>query len=394
MIKKDITFIYLDAVQKQVYEMIAAEAEKRGYKTKITNDKFAKCEIGWYCEHINFSQYSKFSVIMLHDITQQYGNWPDIWLREPWNKYDIGFLPSDVWADNWKQCSRYYYTRPRKGVYLTGWPKADRLSVFMDGKKKEEYIKEVGIDPGKPTVLYAPAWENDGKQDEFVQAMMPLDVNIIVKQAPWADTYQDQIKNIAEMRELHKNNPRVIQLDPKTSILDAIMISDVLVSEESSTMCECVMMGKPAISVCNWLIPDVTPSRYPADDYEYVVKTQKEDLTKCVSDVLNHYDKYAGEAQAYSNKHFANIGRCIPMMMDILDSAIEERESLYPALKAMEDEKVPFQKQKFHRIEMVKREIYYNYRERSKAIDVLWKAAKGAKGVITAASRPKRPTKG
>ena len=53
MVKKELTFIYLDAVQKQVYEMIAKEAEKRGYKTRITNDKFAKCEIGWYCEHIN-----------------------------------------------------------------------------------------------------------------------------------------------------------------------------------------------------------------------------------------------------------------------------------------------------------------------------------------------------
>ena len=34
MFKKDITFIYADAVQKQVYEMIADEAQRRGYKTK------------------------------------------------------------------------------------------------------------------------------------------------------------------------------------------------------------------------------------------------------------------------------------------------------------------------------------------------------------------------
>ena len=383
MIKKEITFIYADTVQKQVYEMIAAEAKKRGYKTRISDDKFTRCEIGWYCEHINFPQYSKFSVIMLHDITQQYGNWPDIWLREPWNKYDIGFLPSDLWVKNWKQCSKYYYARPRKGVYLTGWPKADSLSAFMDGTKKEEYIKEVGIDPTKPTVLYAPSWENDGKQDEFVRAMMPLDVNILVKQAPWPNTYPQQLKNIAEMRELHKDNPRVIQLDPETSILDAIMISDILVSEESSTMCECVMMGKPAISVCNWLIPDVTPSRYPADDYEYVVKTTKEELTQCVSEVLNNYDKYAGEAKAYSDKHFANIGRCISMMLDILDAAVEGRESPYPALVPLNNEKVPLDKLRFHKIEIIKREVYYNYRDRSKVVETLWNAARGVKRTIT-----------
>ena len=383
MIKKDITFIYSDIVEKQVYELIAEEAEQRGYKTRITDDKFAKGEIGWYCQHINFPQFSKFSVIMLHDITQQYGNWPDIWLREPWNKYDIGFLPSKVWVDNWDQCSQWYYARPRKGMYLTGWPKADRLRAYLDENKKEEYKRQVGIDSSKRTVLYAPAWENDGKQDEFVQAMLPLDVNILVKQAPWPDTYPQQLKNIAEMRELHKDNPRVIQLDPKTSILDAIMISDVLVSEESSTMCECVMMGKPAISVCNWLIPDVTPSRYPADDYDYVVKTKKENLSECVQKILKEYSNYAYEAQKYSDEHFSNIGNCIPMMMDVLDSVTSGSQCQYEPLIAKPNERVPSKKLRFHRIEAFKRELYYNYREHSKVIRVLWDIARGAKRKIT-----------
>lgn len=379
MINKEITFIYLDEVQKQVYEMISAEAQNRGYKTRITDDKFAKCEIGWYCEHVNFPQYSKFSVIMLHDITQQYLNWPDIWVREPWNKYDIGFLPSDVWVNNWNECSQYFYTRPRNGIYLTGWPKADRLKVFMDNNKKVEYIRKVGIDPNKPTILYAPAWENDNKQDEFVQAMLPLDINILVKQCPWTDSYPEQLRIIAEMYELHKNNPRVIQLDPKTSILDAIMISDILVSEESSTMCECVMMGKPAVSVSNWLIPDVTPSRYPADDYDFVIKTKKEELTSCVKDILDNYSKYQAEAQAYSDNHFANIGDCIPMMLDIIDAAIEGKKSPYPALESRPDAKVPKDKFKLYKKEKLKREIYYNYREKSRFVAFLWKIAKNIK---------------
>ena len=363
--------------------MIAAEAEKRGYKTRLTDDKFSRCEIGWYCEHINFPQFSRFSVIMLHDITQQYGNWPDIWLREPWNKYDIGFLPSRVWEENWHQCSKYFYANPRKGIYLTGWPKADRLSAYLDPEKREEYKKHVGIDSAKPTILYAPAWENDGKQDEFVQAMLPLDVNILVKQAPWPETYPEQLENIARMRELHKGVPRVIQLDPRTNILDAIMISDVLVSEESSTMCECVMMGKPAVSVSNWLIPDVTPSRYPADDYDYVVKTKKEDLTACVKGILDNYRTYADQAQQYSDEHFANLGVCIPMMLDILDAAVAGTESPYPALKPEKRCPVPPKKLAFHLTETAKREIYYNYREHSRVVAVLWDAMRGIKRKIT-----------
>jgi len=361
MVKKEITFIYLDEVQKQVYELIAAEAQKRGYKTKITDDKFVECEIGWYCEHVNFPQYSKFSVIMLHDITQQYSNWPDIWFREPWNKYDIGLLPSKVWVNNWNQCSQYSYANPRKGVFLTGWPKADRLSAYMDENKREAYKHQIGLNPNKPTILYAPAWENDNKQDEFVKAMQKLDVNIMIKQAPWASIYKEQIENIRIMRELHEGIPGVFQLDPKTNILDAIMVSDVLVSEESSTMCEAVMLGKPAISVCNWLIPDTTPSRYPADDYDYAIKTKKEELTQCVDKVLKEYHKYQKDAQAYSDKHFSNIGKCVPIMMDILDAAVEGRIPKPAALEPRKHEKMPIKRWLQYRYIKFRRDMSYNY---------------------------------
>ena len=118
MIKKDITFIYIDPAERAMMEPIAEEAKMRGYSVKLTSDKFAKCEIGVYCEHVNFPEYSKFSVIMLHDITQQYLNWPDIWFMEPWNKYDIGILPSNQWEENWNRSSQWFYANPRNGVKL------------------------------------------------------------------------------------------------------------------------------------------------------------------------------------------------------------------------------------------------------------------------------------
>ena len=357
--KKEITFVYTDSVQRQVFEMIAAEASKRGYETRVTDDKFAKCEIGWYCDHWNPPQFSKFSVIMLHDITQMYMSWPDIWFHEPWDKYDIGFLPSKIWVDNWNKCSQLSYTNPRRGVYLTGWPKADRIAHYTDEAKRKDFATQAGLDTSKRTVLYAPAWENDHKQDDFVQAMMKLDVNIVVKQYPAEDPSQSA--NIREMYELHKGNPRVVLLDPHTNILDAIAVSDVLVSEESSTMTECVMMGKPAISVSDWLIPDVTPSRYPSNEYDYVVKTKKKDLTECVRDVLQHYDEYAKQAQKYSDEHFANIGRCIPMMLDILDAVIEDREPPQKPLTPRPRVKLSPRRYIRHKLWTWKFEIAYNY---------------------------------
>ena len=273
MLNKDITFIYMDKAEWDMYQPLAEEARKRGYKVTLTDDKFKRCEIGFYCQHINFPQFSKFSVIMLHDIIQQYSNWPNLWFNEPWNKYDIGILPSQQWVENWNQCSQWYYARPRIGMYKIGWPKADVIVKLKGSASREYFYQEHNLDLSKKTIVYAPAWENDHKQDDFVQAMLKLDVNILIKQAKWSKDYPQIIRNIEEMYELHKDNPRVIILPPETNIFEAIAVSDVLVSEESSTMCEAAMMGIPAVSVSNWLIPDTTPSRYPECDYDFVIMT-------------------------------------------------------------------------------------------------------------------------
>ena len=70
-LEKDITFIYMDSSEKAMYMPIYNEAKKRGYRVKLTTNMFEKCEIGFYCQHVNLPQFSKFSIIMLHDIIQQ-----------------------------------------------------------------------------------------------------------------------------------------------------------------------------------------------------------------------------------------------------------------------------------------------------------------------------------
>ena len=332
-LKKDITFIYSDAAEKNNYMPIAEEAESRGYTVKMTDDKFAKCEIGVYCQHVNFPQYSKFSVIMLHDIIQQYGNWPDIWYREPWNIYDIGVLPSTQWEKNWNQCSQWYYSRPRVGMFKLGWPKADVINKLKQNSSREKFYQEHGLDINKRTVLYAPAWENDNKQDEFVQAMLKLDVNILIKQAKWPESYPHIIKNIEEMYELHKDIPQVTILPPETNIFEAIAVSDILVSEESSTMCEAAMMGIPAVSVSDWLIPDVNPSRYPCCDYDFVFTTRKEELTDFIKEMLDKYEEYHSKTQFFSAKNFSNIGTTSGMLMDIIDDCVNGNEVRAKSLK-------------------------------------------------------------
>ena len=362
MIKKDITFIYMDKAEYGIYEPIAEEAKKRGYKVKLTDNKFEKCEIGVYCQHINFPQFSKFSVIMLHDIIQQYGNWPDLWLREPWNKYDIGFLPSKQWVENWNKCSQWYYSRPKSGMYQIGWPKADRFADLDRKQYRKDFNAKHNLDEAKRTILYAPAWENDDKQDDFVQAMLKLDVNILIKQYP-ADPkiVPYHAAEIQRMYELHKDNPRVTILNPKSNIFEAIMACDVLVSEESSTMCEAVMMGIPAVSVSNWLIPDVTPKRYPECNYSFVLMTTKEKLTDFVVDIINNYDEIQKKVVKFRDETFGSIGLSSKKIMDIIDDCLEGKPVRYETLAAQRKQRVPFKRYLFHVRTKVVRELMANY---------------------------------
>ena len=386
-LKKDITFIYMDNAEKAIYQPIAEEAKRRGYQVTLTDNKFAKCEIGVYCQHINFPQFSKFSVIMLHDIIQQYGNWPDLWLREPWDKYDIGILPSKQWVENWNRCSQYYYANPRIGMYQVGWPKADRYARLNKDSFRRNFNAKHKLDDAKKTILYAPSWENDGKQDDFVQAMLKLGVNILIKQATvdpnYSPAFHDMYHAILEMRELHKNIPEVTILDPGTNIFEAIMACDVLVSDESSTMCEAVMMGIPAVSVSDWLIPDVSPKRFPQCDYDFVYMTRKENLGACVSDILTRYDEVTQQVNHFRVRIFGEVGGCAEKIMDIVDDCVNGAPIRYEKLIPAARKRVPFDKYRFHVIEGLKREVYYNYKQRSKIVSVLWNAARGTKRILT-----------
>lgn len=373
MISKDITFIYSDSAEKAIYQPLAEEAAKRGYKVSLTDDPFAKCEIGFYCHHINHPQYSKFSLIMLHDIIQQYSNWPDIWFNEPWNKYDIGILPSDQWVSNWKAASSAYYAVPRKGMFKVGWPKADAIIKLKDPNYRKDFYKKYGLDESKKTVLYAPAWENDNKEDDFVRAMEGLGVNIIIKQ--WdADPikFPGQVTNVKRMKALHENILGITILPPETNIFHAIAASDVLVSEESSTMCEATMMGIPAVSVSDWLIPDVTPSRLPKCDYDFVYTTLKVDLTEKIRDIIDNYSDYKLRTEEFCKSNFANIGNSSTIIMDIIDDCVAERNIRYEAIQRVENIRVPIKKNLKHKFGQFYKEVATNYSKNNKCIGAIW----------------------
>ncbi len=327
--RKELSLYYSNPVERQTAAPIAAEAERRGYQVTMTEDPFLKSEIGVYCSHDCFPRNSRLSLVMLHDMGQGQLHWPNMWRFESWNDFDAGILPGDVWAERWQQSTGHPFAHPRLGVFKLGWPKSDSIfaqdnNVLSDAA--EALRRQLNLQHDI-SILYAPAWENDNKQDDFVRALIDMPVNLLLKQYPWTDEWPDMVANVAAANAIHRGiAPNVHVLEPNVSIMHAIELGDVMVSEESSCLIEAQLKGRPAISVSDWLVPDTHPPRLPAAPFEFLIRTEKSKLGQTVAEVVDHLTTYKTAAAKHRDENFYNLGQSSARIMDLIDALADEHE--------------------------------------------------------------------
>ena len=323
--KKSVTFFYTDKSELHNLDPILKEAKLRGYEVRNTSNVTEKAEIGVYCQHECFPQNSKLSIILLHDIAQGHNRWPNIWEGEPWNKFDIGILPGHIWEKRWQKCSWHPFTRTKRGVYKLGWPKSDIIfQNEISFKKETEEIRSKLDLKHEKTILYAPSWENDGKQDEFVQSLKDLPVNLLLKQAPFTDSYPDILENIRIMNDLHRNlAPNIHIIDSAINIMHCIGMSDIIVSDESSVMFEGLFLDVPSIAVTDWKIPDCFPPRYAIFPDDFVYKTKLYGLKDKAQDMISNIHHYRNEIRKLKEESFVNLGKSSQKIMDLIDNLVQ-----------------------------------------------------------------------
>lgn len=314
----EVTFFYTDMGEYYNLEPIATEAERRGYKTIFTQNPNQKAEIGIYCQHECHPENSKFSVILLHDMIQGHNRWPNIWCAEHWDKFDIGVLPGKLWSALWSQCACQYYANPQYGTYELGYPKSDLADSIALEQRMQKLRAELGLKYDF-SILYAPSWENDEKEEDFVRALASLNVNLLIKQAHWPDSYSHIIENIKQMRTLHENKyDNVYYIEPEESIMTALKLCDIVVSDESSVMVEALMFRKPSIAVIDWLIPDTTPSRCAIMPLDCVIKCKKAELREYAEKLFTNPSYYHSILQKGS-QFFSNQGHVCQDIMDAIE---------------------------------------------------------------------------
>lgn len=312
-----ITFFYTDNCERQALEPIAIEAKKRGIEVRFSTDSKVFAEVGVYCEHA-CTPNADFSVILLHDLAQRHDIWPHFWHHEPWSKFDIGCVPGQAWVERWQHQADFPVSRPRLGVFDVGWPKADL--VFKDKARFAEEAAKLRQTLGlkyEKSVLYAPSWENHGKQDDFVQAFKDLPVNVLLKQAPWSDSYPQVLENIRQMNELHRGCAENVHIiDVEVSIMYCLSLADVLVSDESSVLTEALLLDVPGVAVTDWLIPDTIPPRPACVPYDYVTKTTKTQMRQVVEAILAEPEVSRMKTRQDRDHQFSHLGESSVRVMD------------------------------------------------------------------------------
>ena len=138
---------------------------------------------------------------------------------------------------------------PEENVLPLGTPRTD---IFFDEAYKEQIFAELfnqfPVFRGKRRILFAPTFRGQGNKDayypdssfsvETFMKDMPEDVILIIKQHPF-------VKNTINVPQEYKD--RVFDLSKKISINDLLFVTDVLITDYSSSVFEAALLDIPMV---------------------------------------------------------------------------------------------------------------------------------------------------
>ena len=138
-------------------------------------------------------------------------------------------------------------------IRLIGMPKADCL---VDGSiDRAQVLASLGLDPARPTVLYAPTWSPASSLNamgaELVTALARLPINIILKLHDRSrdprERYSGGIDWVTRMRPLLPAGRGVIA--PGHDISPYLVAADLMITDHSSAGFEFLLRDRPIVRI-------------------------------------------------------------------------------------------------------------------------------------------------
>jgi hypothetical protein len=138
-------------------------------------------------------------------------------------------------------------------VRLIGMPKVDCL---VDGTyQRDVVLRGFGLDPARPTVLYAPTWSPASSLNqvgvELIEGLMTRPINVIVKLHDRSrdprPQYSGGIDWVARLQPLLASRNGALGLD--ANIVPCLAAADVLITDHSSCGFEYMLLDRPIVRI-------------------------------------------------------------------------------------------------------------------------------------------------
>jgi hypothetical protein len=187
-------------------------------------------------------------VQIFHGVGGKYGfDAPDRSMRE-WHRL---FFVNERRLRNFVACGAVDADSP--AIRLVGMPKVDCL---VDGTYRRDHVlQSLGLDPSRPTVLYAPTWSPASSLNamgvELIEALGRMPVNVIVKlhdrSRDLRERYSGGVDWAARLQPLFVTGQGA--LAPGHDISPYLVAADVMVTDHSSAGFEFLLRDRPLVRI-------------------------------------------------------------------------------------------------------------------------------------------------
>jgi len=235
-------------------------------------------------------------------------------LRKTLLDFDLVLLAGEEDLDLLRRfCPRKFVEQK---VRAAGFPYLDSLLTCVG--QRDTYLRRLGLEPNKATVLFAPSWRGlqalDAREPSFLEALLSnlsaLDANVLIK--PHACSFNKAMAPGADWDKLlHRYMGGNIRLDDNVDDVPALQYADVLISDISSRSYNFMLLDKPVILlVLEGLFPDPL-------DRERIAHMQQAAFTACsatevqalVVNLLRYQPGDRSNRLQVAQRCFANPGR-------------------------------------------------------------------------------------
>ena len=185
---------------------------------------------------------------IFHGVGGKYGfDAPDRSMRE-WHRL---FFVNERRLRNFIACGAIDADSP--AIRLVGMPKVDCL---VDGTYQRDHVLQaLGLDPSRPTVLYAPTWSPASSLNamgvELIELLGRMPVNVIIKlhdrSRDLRERYSGGVDWAARLQPLL--GPGKGALAPGHDISPYLVAADVMVTDHSSAGFEYLLQDRPLVRI-------------------------------------------------------------------------------------------------------------------------------------------------